>query len=122
VLELQEGAAARAEVRIAPLMKELDEDRELARKINQPSAAIAPTMGKAKLAGLLVERKALGKPGKFENMSIDELREYIVRESRKLGISVGLCRLLVLNAVISGKLQPPWPSSEKHTSSLVGGG
>jgi hypothetical protein len=41
-------------------------------------------MGKATVAGLIVERKEVGRPGEFENMSIDELREYIVRESQKL--------------------------------------
>ena len=32
-------------------MKELDEDRELARQLKQPSAAIAATVAQAKLAG-----------------------------------------------------------------------
>jgi len=41
-------------------------------------------MGKATVAALVVERKEVGRPGEFENMSIDELREYIVRESQKL--------------------------------------
>jgi hypothetical protein len=31
-------------------------------------------MGKATVAGLIVERKEVGRPGEFENMSIDELR------------------------------------------------
>jgi hypothetical protein len=34
-------------------------------------------MGKAKLMGLLVERKESGKPGEFASMSVEELRKQL---------------------------------------------
>jgi phage terminase small subunit len=86
--ELQEGAAARAEVTVASILNELEDARKLAAEINQPSAAVAATLGKAKVAGLIVERKEVGKPGDFEGMNVDELRDYITREAARLGIGV----------------------------------
>ena len=54
--ELQEKGAERALVTIESITRELDEDRELARKLEMPAAAISAVMGKAKLHGLLVDR------------------------------------------------------------------
>jgi hypothetical protein len=34
-------------------------------------------MGKAKVCGLLVERKETGKLGDFDNMTVDELKAFI---------------------------------------------
>jgi hypothetical protein len=89
VKELLDRSAARAEVTVASLLNELEEARKLAAEINQPSAAVAATLGKAKVAGLIVDRKEVGKPGDFEGMNVDELREHIARVIAKLGISVG---------------------------------
>ena len=58
-------------------MKEVDEDRELARQLKQPSAATAATVAQAKLAGLIVDRKEVGQPGEFENMKAEELAEVL---------------------------------------------
>jgi hypothetical protein len=73
------------EVTVASLMKELDEDRELARQLKQPSAAIAATVAQAKLAGLIVDRKEVGQPGEFENMKAEELAEVLARDAAALG-------------------------------------
>lgn len=54
--ELQEKGAERALVTIESITRELDEDRELARQLEMPAAAISAVMGKAKLHGLLVDR------------------------------------------------------------------
>ena len=37
--------------------------------------------------GMFIERKEVGRPGEFESMNADELREYIRRESAALGIA-----------------------------------
>lgn len=64
VQELLERGAIRAEVTVATILAELDEARELAKRIDQPSPMIAASMGKAKLVGLLVERNEhTGKDG-----------------------------------------------------------
>lgn len=64
VQELLSRAAVRAEVTVASIIAELDEARELARTVHQPAAMTSASMGKAKVAGLLVERTELtGKDG-----------------------------------------------------------
>ena len=67
-------------------MKEFDEDRALARELGQAGAAVSALTLKAKLAGLIVDKKEVGKPGEFEGMNVDELRELIARGIAKLGI------------------------------------
>src|SRR5262249_36879372 len=80
------NAAARAEVTVVSLLNELEEARKQAVEINQPSAAVSAIVAKAKVAGLIVDRKEVGKPGEFEGMNVDELREHIARGIEKFGI------------------------------------
>src|SRR5262245_29177276 len=82
------NAAARAEVTVVSLLNELEDARKQAVEINQPSAAVSAIVAKAKVAGLIVDRKEVGKPGEFESMNVDELREHIAREAAALGIGM----------------------------------
>jgi len=86
VQELLSRSAARAEVTVVSILNELEEARKQAVEINQPSAAVSAIVAKAKVAGLIVDRKEVGKPGEFEGMNVDELREHIARGIAKLGI------------------------------------
>jgi hypothetical protein len=52
----QKKVAKKAEVTVDSLMAELEQARKLALKEKQASAAVTATMGKGKLAGLLVEK------------------------------------------------------------------
>ena len=63
-----------ADCRVVSLLDELEQarKREQAAEINQPSAAVSATVAKAKLAGLIVDRREVGKPGEFEGMNVDE--------------------------------------------------
>jgi phage terminase small subunit len=90
VLELQHRGAARAEVTVASLVRELDEARVEALRLGQASAAVAATMGKAKITGQIIERAEIGQPGEFASMTEEELHEFIIRNLRELGISVQL--------------------------------
>jgi hypothetical protein len=64
VQELLNRGAIRAEVTIASILAELEEARALANEIKQPSPMVAASMGKAKIAGLLIERtEHTGKDG-----------------------------------------------------------
>lgn len=54
--ELQTLVAERAETTAADIARQLDEDRELAREVKAPAAAVSASMGKAKLFGLIKER------------------------------------------------------------------
>mgnify|MGYP001559832811 CR=1 FL=1 len=59
----------RSDVTIDKLLQDLADDRDLARRIDQPSAAIAATQLTAKLVGLLVDRKETGAPGDFQGLT-----------------------------------------------------
>jgi len=64
VAELQKGAARRVECTVADIARQLDEDRDFARQLDNPSAAISATLGKAKVLGLIVDKAELtGKDG-----------------------------------------------------------
>jgi hypothetical protein len=81
VLELQFDGAVRAEVTIASLVDELEQARALAMAKGQAGAAVAATMGKAKITGLAVERAEIGQPGDFAGArSIEEIVERIRAE------------------------------------------
>lgn len=51
VAELKEAAAVRARKSMDDILDQLDEDRQFAREMEAPSAAIQATMGQAKLLG-----------------------------------------------------------------------
>ena len=54
--ELQERAAEKVETTIADIVSQLDEDRMFAISLEAPAAAIAATMGKAKVLGLIIDK------------------------------------------------------------------
>lgn len=63
--EITKGLAMKTRVTVESLTQELDEARELAARVDQPSAMTAATIAKGKLHGLMVERKESGQPGDF---------------------------------------------------------
>jgi len=67
----------RADVTEESLLDELEEARISAAENKQSGAMVAATMGKAKLTGLVVDRKEVGQPGDFERMNEQELRAFI---------------------------------------------
>ncbi|MCD9096183.1 terminase small subunit [Luteimonas fraxinea] len=72
----QKRVAKKAEITVESLAKELEQARKLALKEGQASAMVAATMGKGKLAGLLVERhKHSGAIGTYDltKLTDDEL-------------------------------------------------
>jgi phage terminase small subunit len=56
VAQLKSKAAEKVVVTVADIAQQLDEDREFARQLNQASAAVSASMGKAKVLGLLEDR------------------------------------------------------------------
>ena len=80
VTELQNKAAARNEITVDDLIAELEEARVAAFSANNPqtAAAVAATMGKAKLLGFLTDKVALtganGGPVQNINMTSDEFK------------------------------------------------
>lgn len=73
--------AARNRITVDSLLEELAIDRDLARRLDQPSAAITATMSQARLTGLLVDRKESGAPGEFSTLqTADEVLERVRAE------------------------------------------
>jgi len=63
VIELQAVHAERHNVTVDTITKELDENRALAIECEQPAAATAASMGKAKIHGLVTDKKELSGKG-----------------------------------------------------------
>ncbi len=74
VAELLERGAKRAEITVADIARQLDEDRDFAREKLAPAAAVSATLGKAKVLGLIVDRQEhTGKGGGPINLDEDEI-------------------------------------------------
>jgi hypothetical protein len=54
--------------------------------LRQASAAVAAIMGKAKILGLIIDRREVGDVGAFDNMTDEELLD----EARKRAAALGL--------------------------------
>ena len=85
--ELKGRGAALAEVSVASLLGELEEARQLALKLGQPSAAAQCTMGKAKITGHFIDRREVGGAGAFDSWTDEQLVKEAVRLARSLGIA-----------------------------------
>jgi hypothetical protein len=68
IAEITKALAMKTRVTVESLTQELDEARELAARVDQPSAMTAATIAKGKLHGLMVERKEQGQPGDFAGL------------------------------------------------------
>lgn len=55
--EILSRAAKRAEITVADIAKQLDEDRTFAKTVKQAGAMVSATLGKAKVLGLIVDRQ-----------------------------------------------------------------
>jgi hypothetical protein len=66
IAELTRGLAMKTRVTVETITAELDEAAALAKRVEQPGAAIQAIATKAKLHGLLIDRKETGQPGDFQ--------------------------------------------------------
>lgn len=87
-------AATRHQITVDTLLDDLETDRRLAHASAQSGAAVAATMAKARLLGLIVERKESGQPGDFA--AIQSVADVVLALRRELGQEAGdaLQRLL----------------------------
>ena len=81
--ELKERGAIRAEVTIASLVQELEDARQLAVERGQAAAAVAATMGKAKVTGQIIDRAEVRTPDDFEDKTAEELIEIVIKGTRR---------------------------------------
>lgn len=59
VEELKERTLKRYDLTVGDIVEELEDARKIARELGQSSAMVSASMGKAKLFGLIVDKKAL---------------------------------------------------------------
>ncbi|HWK68595.1 MAG TPA: terminase small subunit [Rhizobiaceae bacterium] len=85
--ELRARHSRRHDITVDDIVRQLDEDRALAQRLGQASAAVQATVAKAKIAGLVVDRreiethvtKPMREPGDYpKQMSIEEWTERFV--------------------------------------------
>lgn len=81
VIELQEAHAERHNVTVDSITNELDENRKVAKDNDQSAAMTAATMGKAKIHGLVTDKKDVTTRSKLEDLSDEALDEYIRERS-----------------------------------------
>lgn len=79
---LQTVMAKLADITADTIATELEEARQLAKQEGQSAAMVSATTAKAKLAGLLIERKEIGDAGEFARMSEQELRDFIADSTK----------------------------------------
>lgn len=71
---------------VETIAAQLDEDRAFAREAGQSAAAVTATVAKAKLLGLMIDRKESGQPGDFTAMDEQAVREVAAQQLEELGL------------------------------------
>jgi di/tripeptidase len=78
-------AGAEVEYTREKLLDELEQARAIAEEAHNGSAMAMATMGKAKLLGLIIDRREVGEVGSFDNLTDDELVEEAKKRAKALG-------------------------------------
>lgn len=78
IAELQAEAAAHVKLTVDDIVKQLAEDRQLARMNDQAGAAVQATMGQAKVLGLIVDKQVQVTKA-IKDMNKDELKAFLGR-------------------------------------------
>jgi hypothetical protein len=96
--ELRKAVGRKSEASAMSLALELDESRRLALELGQCAAAIAATMGKAKLLGLDVKRVEIGGAGAFDRAEMLRL----VAERHGADVAEMLARMIDVGSSPAG--------------------
>jgi hypothetical protein len=88
VRELAEKAVKRHEITVESLTERAIQAFNLAISKEQSAGAVSALSFLGKLHGVLIERKEVGKPGDFDNMTSNELRDFIASEASAIGVSL----------------------------------
>ena len=68
------------------LLGELEQARQVAEKARNGSAMAMATLGKAKILGLVIDRREVGEVGAFDHLTDEEL----IEEAKKRAAALGL--------------------------------
>jgi phage terminase small subunit len=81
--ELRAMQGVKHRITVDSLLSDLAQDRDLARRLEQPGAALQATQLMAKLTGFLVDRKETGSPGDFAALQTRD--DVIARVRQEMG-------------------------------------
>lgn len=85
VLELQTKVAAKVEVTMETILLDLEADRQFARENGSASAAVTATMGKAKVAGLIIDKAEVKLISELTDAEVEaELASLIAPQTKQL--------------------------------------
>jgi len=101
-------AANRHQITVDSLLADLESDRQLAHREGQSGGAVGATMAKARLLGLVVERKESGSPGDFANLQ--SVQEVIAAVAKELGPETAAALAKVLQP--DQEVKPDLPLSD----------
>lgn len=79
--------AAEIEVTRESLLLELEEARLLAFAMQNPGAAHQCSMGKARICGLIIDRREVGDAGAFDGHTDEQLTDEAAKRARSLGVA-----------------------------------
>ena len=82
--KIVERVAIEVEYTREKLLGELEQARQIAEQAKNGSAMAMATMGKAKILGLIIDRREVGA---FDNMTDEELIEEAKKRARRLGLA-----------------------------------
>jgi phage terminase small subunit len=68
------------------LLGELEQARQVAQDARNGSAMAMATLGKAKILGLIIDRREVGDVGAFDHMTDEELLEHAKKQAAELGL------------------------------------
>ena len=103
IVELKEQGANRAQVSRKEILNRIFDDWETARKLGQMPAALkaAEMMGK-EMHKMFVDRREIGNAGDFDSKSEEELKEFITKTAKELGINLDVSNVGELPNVTKG--------------------
>ena len=84
IAKATEKAITKAALTVESILEELEEARQMAKLKENPSAMAQASMGKAKVGGLIVEKKEVGGVHAFKHATDEELDEVIATEAVEL--------------------------------------
>ena len=116
-MELRKQMATRNRITVDSLIDDLDADRDLARALEQPSAAIAATQLKARLSGLLIDRKEQGAPGDFT--ALQSADEVLAAVRRELGDAAADLLSASLAPAVAGVVSETLPDTPREPGSAL---
>jgi hypothetical protein len=68
-------------------LAELERARQVAEEAKNGSAMAMATLGKAKILGLIIDRREVGDVGAFDHLTDEQLAEEAAKRARALGIA-----------------------------------